>query len=144
MRQADLTVCFGVNHAKLAKDHLVVSNASCTTNCLAVVAQVLDSTVGIEKGFMTTIHSYTNDQPSLDQMHPDLYRSAPPPCDDPDIDGRRQGRRPRSPRAARQARRVSIRVPTPNVSVIDFKFVAKRSPRRTKSTTPCSARPNSS
>src|SRR5215208_2395797 len=72
---ADLTVVYGVNHDKLTKDHLVVSNASCTTNCLAPVAKVLNDAVGIEKGFMTTIHSYTNDQPSLDQVHKDLYRA---------------------------------------------------------------------
>src|SRR3974377_471961 len=70
---ADLTVVYGVNHGKLAKDHLVVSNASCTTNCLAPVAKVLNDAVGIDKGFMTTVHSYTNDQPSLDQVHKDLY-----------------------------------------------------------------------
>src|SRR3984885_7123879 len=71
---ADLTVVYGVNHDKLTKDHLVVSNASCTTNCLVPVAKVLNDAVGIEKGMMTTIHSYTNDQPSLDQLHKDLYR----------------------------------------------------------------------
>ena len=71
----DLTVVYGVNHDKLTKDHIIVSNASCTTNCLAPVAKVLHDTVGIEKGFMTTIHSYTNDQPTLDQMHKDLYRA---------------------------------------------------------------------
>src|SRR6476619_5923238 len=72
---ADLTVVYGVNHDKLTKEHRVVSNASCTTNCLAPVAMVLHNAVGIEKGFMTTVHSYTNDQPSLDQMHKDLYRA---------------------------------------------------------------------
>ena len=72
---ADLTVVYGVNHDKLKKEHLVVSNASCTTNCLAPVAKVLHDAVGIERGFMTTVHSYTNDQPSLDQMHKDLYRA---------------------------------------------------------------------
>ncbi|MFL5075953.1 MAG: type I glyceraldehyde-3-phosphate dehydrogenase, partial [Microvirga sp.] len=72
---ADLTVVYGVNHDRLTRDHQVVSNASCTTNCLAPVAKVLHDAVGIEKGFMTTIHSYTNDQPSLDQMHKDLYRA---------------------------------------------------------------------
>src|SRR3954465_5054091 len=71
----DLTVVYGVNHQKLTKDHIIVSNASCTTNCLAPVAKVLNDTVGIEQGFMTTVHSYTNDQPSLDQMHKDLYRA---------------------------------------------------------------------
>ncbi|HKX63852.1 MAG TPA: type I glyceraldehyde-3-phosphate dehydrogenase, partial [Rhizomicrobium sp.] len=72
---ADLTVVYGVNHDRLTKDHLVVSNASCTTNCLVPVAKVLHDAVGIERGMMTTIHSYTNDQPSLDQMHKDLYRA---------------------------------------------------------------------
>jgi len=71
----DLTVVYGVNHDKLTKDHLVVSNASCTTNCLAPVAKVLNDAVGIEKGMMTTVHSYTNDQPSHDQFHKDLYRA---------------------------------------------------------------------
>src|SRR3712207_700376 len=72
---ADLTVVYGVNHDKLSKEHTVVSNASCTTNCLAPVAKVLNDAVGIERGFMTTVHSYTNDQPSLDQIHKDLYRA---------------------------------------------------------------------
>src|SRR5712672_1928288 len=71
----DLTVVYGVNHDKLSRDHKVVSNASCTTNCLAPVAKVLNDAIGIDKGFMTTIHSYTNDQPSLDQVHKDLYRA---------------------------------------------------------------------
>ena len=72
---ADLTVVYGVNHDKLTKDHIVVSNASCTTNCLAPVAKVLNDAVGIDKGFMTTIHAYTGDQPTLDTMHKDLYRA---------------------------------------------------------------------
>src|SRR5499425_1028351 len=71
----DLTVVYGVNHDKLTKDHKVVSNASCTTNCLAPVAKVLNDAVGIDKGFMTTIHAYTNDQQLLDQVHKDIYRS---------------------------------------------------------------------
>ncbi|MFL5203472.1 MAG: type I glyceraldehyde-3-phosphate dehydrogenase, partial [Microvirga sp.] len=71
---ADLTVVYGVNHDKLTKDHLVISNASCTTNCLAPVAKVLNDLVGIDKGFMTTIHAYTGDQPTLDTLHKDLYR----------------------------------------------------------------------
>src|SRR5947209_15101432 len=71
----DLTVVYGVNHQKLTREHLVVSNASCTTNCLAPVAKVMNDAIGIEKGFMTTVHSYTNDQPSLDQIHKDLYRA---------------------------------------------------------------------
>jgi glyceraldehyde 3-phosphate dehydrogenase len=124
---ADLTVVYGVNHDKLTPDHLVVSNASCTTNCLAPVAQVLNDAVGIEKGFMTTIHSYTNDQPSLDQMHKDLYRARAAALSMiptstgaakavglvlPELNGKLDG--------------TSIRVPTPNVSVIDFKFIAKK------------------
>src|SRR6266508_5519691 len=76
---ADLTVVYGVNHDKLAKDHKIVSNASCTTNCLAPVAKVLNDAVGIEKGFMTTVHAYTNDQPSHDQFHTNLYRARAAP-----------------------------------------------------------------
>jgi glyceraldehyde 3-phosphate dehydrogenase len=124
---ADLTVVYGVNHDQLTKDHIVISNASCTTNCLAPVAKVLHDAVGIEKGFMTTIHSYTNDQPSLDQMHKDLYRARAAALSMiptstgaakavglvlPELNGKLDG--------------TSIRVPTPNVSVIDFKFVAKK------------------
>src|SRR5687767_8850370 len=124
---ADLTVVYGVNHDKLTRQHKVVSNASCTTNCLAPVAKVLNDAVGIDKGFMTTIHSYTNDQPSLDQMHKDLYRgraaaiSMIPTSTGaakavglvlPELNGRLDG--------------TAIRVPTPNVSVVDFKFIARR------------------
>ena len=124
---ADLTVVFGVNHDKLTKDHVVVSNASCTTNCLAPVAKVLNDAVGIDHGFMTTIHAYTGDQPTLDTMHKDLYRgraaalSMIPTSTGaakavglvlPELNGKLDG--------------VAIRVPTPNVSVVDFKFVAKR------------------
>src|SRR5262249_16413830 len=124
---ADLTVVYGVNHDKLTKDHLVISNASCTTNCLAPVAKVLNDAVGIEKGFMTTIHAYTGDQPTLDTLHKDLYRARAAALSMiptstgaakavglvlPELNGKLDG--------------VSIRVPTPNVSVIDFKFVAKR------------------
>jgi glyceraldehyde 3-phosphate dehydrogenase len=124
---ADLTVVYGVNHDKLTKEHKVVSNASCTTNCLAPVAKVLNDAVGIEHGFMTTIHAYTGDQPTLDTMHKDLYRgraaalSMIPTSTGaakavglvlPELNGKLDG--------------VSIRVPVPNVSVIDFKFVAKR------------------
>src|SRR6202011_6275103 len=76
---ADLTVVFGVNHHKLTKEHLVVSNASCTTNCLAPVAKVLNNAIGIDHGFMTTIHSYTGDQPTVDTMHRDFIAPAPPP-----------------------------------------------------------------
>ena len=91
----DKTIVYGVNHDKLTKDDIIVSNASCTTNCLVPVAKVIHDTVGINHGFMTTIHSYTNDQPSLDQMHKDLYRSrAAALVDDPDIHRRRESRRP--------------------------------------------------
>ena len=124
---ADLTVVYGVNHDRLTRAHLVVSNASCTTNCLAPVAKVIDDTVGIDKGFMTTIHAYTGDQPTLDTMHKDLYRgraaalSMIPTSTGaakavglvlPALNGRLDG--------------VAIRVPTPNVSVVDLKVVAKR------------------
>ncbi|MBH0239391.1 type I glyceraldehyde-3-phosphate dehydrogenase [Methylobrevis albus] len=124
---ADLTVVFGVNHNKITAEHTVISNASCTTNCLAPVAFVLHEAIGIEKGFMTTIHSYTGDQPTLDTMHKDLYRARAAAMSMiptstgaakavglvlPELNGKLDG--------------VSIRVPTPNVSVVDFKFIAKR------------------
>ncbi len=121
------TIVYGVNHDQLTADDLIISNASCTTNCLAPVAYVLQQLCGIERGYMTTIHSYTNDQPSLDQMHKDLYRARAAALSMiptstgaakavgkvlPDLNGKLDG--------------VSIRVPTPNVSVVDFKFVARR------------------
>jgi glyceraldehyde 3-phosphate dehydrogenase len=124
---ADRTVVFGVNHAALTAEDTVVSCASCTTNCLAPVAHVLHDAIGIEKGFMTTIHSYTGDQPTLDTMHKDLYRgraaamSMIPTSTGaakavglvlPELNGKLDG--------------VAIRVPTPNVSVVDFKFIASR------------------
>src|ERR1700691_4006951 len=124
---ADLTVVYGVNHDKLTKDHKVVSNASCTTNCLATVAKVLNDAVGIDKGFMTTIHSYTNDQPSLDQVHKDLYRTRAAALNMiPTSTGAAKAVGLVLPELAGRLDGVSIRVPTPNVSVIDFKFVAKR------------------
>src|ERR1700744_1776784 len=123
----DLTVVYGVNHDKLTKDHLVVSNASCTTNCLAPVAKVLNDAVGIDKGFMTTIHSYTNDQPSLDQVHKDLYRARAAASNMiPTSTGAAKAVGLVLPELAGKLDGVSIRVPTPNVSVIDFKFVSKR------------------
>jgi glyceraldehyde 3-phosphate dehydrogenase len=124
---ADLTVVYGVNHDKLKKEHTVVSNASCTTNCLAPVAFALHKAIGIERGYMTTIHAYTGDQPTVDTLHKDLRRaraaglSMIPTSTGaakavglvlPDLKGKLDG--------------TSIRVPTPNVSVIDFKFVPKR------------------
>ena len=125
---ADKTIVYGVNTDVLTKDDVVVSNASCTTNCLAPVAYVLNNAIGIEKGMMTTIHSYTGDQPTLDTMHKDLYRARAAAMSMiptstgaakavglvlPELNGKLDG--------------MSIRVPTPNVSVVDLKFIAKRS-----------------
>ena len=124
---ADKTIVFGVNHDTLTKDDLVVSNASCTTNCLSPVAFVLHNKIGIEKGMMTTIHSYTGDQPTLDTMHKDLYRARAAAMSMiptstgaakavglvlPELNGKLDG--------------MSVRVPTPNVSVVDLKFIAKK------------------
>jgi len=124
---ADITVVYGVNHDKLTKDHIVVSNASCTTNCLAPVAKVLNDTVGIEKGFMTTVHSYTNDQPSLDQMHKDLYRGRAAALSMiPTSTGAAKAVGLVLPELKGKLDGVAVRVPTPNVSLIDLKIVAKR------------------
>ena len=124
---ADLTVVYGVNHDKLTKDHIVVSNASCTTNCLAPVVKVLNDAIGIETGFMTTVHSYTNDQPSLDQLHKDLYRArAAAVSIIPTSTGAAKAVGLVMPELKGKLDGVSLRVPTPNVSVIDFKFTAKR------------------
>jgi glyceraldehyde 3-phosphate dehydrogenase len=124
---ADLTVVYGVNHGKLTADHKVVSNASCTTNCLAPVAKVLNDLVGIKSGFMTTIHAYTNDQQVLDQAHKDMRRARAAALNLiptstgaavavglvlPELKGKLDG--------------TSIRVPTPNVSVVDLKFIPGR------------------
>ena len=124
---ADKTIVFGVNHQSLTKDDIIVSNASCTTNCLSPVAKVLNDAVGITKGFMTTIHSYTGDQPTLDTMHKDLYRARAAALSMiptstgaakavglvlPELNGKLDG--------------VAIRVPTPNVSVVDLTFEASR------------------
>ena len=124
---ADKTIVYGVNHSVLTNTDRVVSNASCTTNCLAPLASVLNATVGIEKGFMTTIHSYTGDQPTLDRGHSDLYRARAAALNIiptstgaasavglvlPELEGKLDG--------------VAIRVPTPNVSCVDFTFEATR------------------
>ncbi|MEN0088320.1 MAG: type I glyceraldehyde-3-phosphate dehydrogenase, partial [Pseudomonadota bacterium] len=124
---ADQTIVYGVNHHLLTADDVVVSNASCTTNCLAPVAYVLNKAFGIEKGYMTTVHSYTGDQPTLDTMHSDLYRARAAAMSMiptstgaakavglvmPELDGKLDGS--------------AIRVPTPNVSLIDLKFVPSR------------------
>ncbi len=126
-KDADKTIVFGVNHETLTSDDIVVSNASCTTNCLSPVAKVLNDEIGIVKGFMTTIHSYTGDQPTLDTMHKDLYRSRAAALSMiptstgaakavglvlPELNGKLDG--------------VAIRVPTPNVSVVDLTFEAAR------------------
>src|ERR1700739_1058461 len=127
----DLTVVCGVNHEKLTKDHLVVSNASCTTNCLAPVAKVLNDSIGIDKGFMTTIHAYTNDQPSQDQGHKALYRArAAAVSMIPTSTGAAKAVGLVLPELAGKLDGVAIRVPTPNVSVVDLKFVARRATSR--------------
>jgi glyceraldehyde 3-phosphate dehydrogenase len=124
---ADLTVVYGVNHQHLTRDHVVISNASCTTNCLAPVVKVLNDLVGIEHGFMTTIHSYTNDQPTLDQMHKDLYRARAAALNMiPTSTGAAKAVGLVLPELKGKLDGVAIRVPTPNVSVVDLKFVAKR------------------
>ncbi len=124
---ADMTIVYGVNHDKLTKDHLVVSNGSCTTNCLAPVAKVLNDTVGIETGFMTTIHAYTGDQPTLDTLHHDLYRGrAAAMSMIPTSTGAAKAIGLVLPELQGKLDGVAIRVPTPNVSVIDLKIVASR------------------
>ncbi|MFN4278344.1 MAG: type I glyceraldehyde-3-phosphate dehydrogenase [Ferrovibrio sp.] len=124
---ADLTVVYGVNHDKLKAEHTVVSNASCTTNCLAPVAWVLNETVGIEKGYMTTIHAYTGDQPTLDTMHKDLYRARAAALSMiPTTTGAAKAVGLVLPELKGKLDGTAIRVPTPNVSLIDFKFIAKR------------------
>ncbi|WP_372571825.1 type I glyceraldehyde-3-phosphate dehydrogenase [Ruegeria jejuensis] len=126
-KDADKTIVYGVNDGTLTGADLVVSNASCTTNCLSPVAKVLNDTVGIKRGFMTTIHSYTGDQPTLDTLHKDLYRARAAAANMiptstgaakavglvlPELNGKLDG--------------VAIRVPTPNVSVVDLTFEADR------------------
>jgi len=121
------TVVFGVNDESLEAEDHVVSNASCTTNCLAPVAYVLNEAVGIERGFMTTIHSYTGDQPTLDTMHKDLYRARAAALSMiPTTTGAAKAVGKVLPELNGKLDGVSIRVPTPNVSVVDFKFVASR------------------
>ena len=124
---ADLTVVYGVNHDKISRDHIVVSNASCTTNCLAPVAFILNNAIGIEHGFMTTVHSYTGDQPTLDTLHKDLYRArAAAVSQIPTTTGAAKAVGLVLPELKGKLDGSSIRVPTPNVSLIDFKFVARR------------------
>jgi glyceraldehyde 3-phosphate dehydrogenase len=124
---ADLTVVYGVNHQKLTREHLVVSNASCTTNCLVPVAKVLNDAVGIERGMMTTVHSYTNDQPILDQVHKDLYRARAAALSMiPTSTGAAKAVGLVLPELKGKLDGISVRVPTPNVSLVDLKFVAGR------------------
>ena len=124
---ADITVVYGVNHDKLKADHLVVSNASCTTNCLAPVAKVLHDLVGIKSGFMTTIHSYTNDQKILDQAHKDLRRArAAAMSMIPTSTGAAAAVGLVLPELKGKLDGTAIRVPTPNVSVVDLKFIPGR------------------
>ena len=124
---ADKTIVYGVNHATLTKDDLVVSNASCTTNCLSPVAQVLNQAIGITRGFMTTIHSYTGDQPTLDTMHRDLYRARAAALSMiPTSTGAAKAVGLVLPELKGKLDGVAIRVPTPNVSVVDLVFEAGR------------------
>ncbi|OYU68538.1 MAG: type I glyceraldehyde-3-phosphate dehydrogenase [Alphaproteobacteria bacterium PA2] len=124
---ADKTIVFGVNHNTLTKDDLIVSNASCTTNCLAPVAKVLHELAGIERGYMTTIHSYTGDQPTLDTMHSDLYRArAAAMSMIPTSTGAAKALGLVIPELQGKLDGSSIRVPTPNVSVVDLTWVPGR------------------
>ena len=124
---ADKTIVYGVNHNTLTKDDIIVSNASCTTNCLSPVAQVLNAAIGINRGFMTTIHSYTGDQPTLDTMHKDLYRGRAAALSMiPTSTGAAKAVGLVLPELAGKLDGVAIRVPTPNVSVVDLVFEASR------------------
>jgi glyceraldehyde 3-phosphate dehydrogenase len=123
----DLTVVFGVNHDKLQANHVVVSNASCTTNCLAPVAYVLHKAIGIEHGFMTTIHSYTGDQNTVDTMHKDLHRARAAAANIiPTSTGAAKAVGLVLPELKGKLDGTAIRVPTPNVSLVDFKFKSKK------------------
>ncbi|MCC5988122.1 MAG: type I glyceraldehyde-3-phosphate dehydrogenase [Pararhodobacter sp.] len=126
-KNADKTVVYGVNHRELLAEHLVVSNGSCTTNCLAPLAKVLHEAVGIESGIMTTIHSYTGDQPTLDRRHNDLYRArAAAMAMIPTSTGAAKALGEVLPELAGRLDGTAIRVPTPNVSAVDLTFVASR------------------
>ena len=126
-KDVDLTVVYGVNHDKLAAGHDLVSNASCTTNCLAPIAKVLNDTVGIERGLMTTVHSYTNDQKILDQIHKDMRRArAAAMSMIPTTTGAARAVGEVLPELKGRLDGSAIRVPTPNVSVVDLTFQPKR------------------
>ncbi len=123
----DLTVVYGVNHDKLTAEHVVVSNASCTTNCLAPVAKVLNDSIGIERGLMTTVHAYTNDQKILDQIHPDMRRArAAAMSIIPTTTGAARAVGEVLPELKGKLDGSAIRVPTPNVSLVDLTFTPKR------------------
>jgi glyceraldehyde 3-phosphate dehydrogenase len=123
----DLTVVYGVNHDKLTAEHTIVSNASCTTNCLAPVAKVLNNAIGIERGLMTTIHAYTNDQKILDQIHPDMRRArAAGMSMIPTTTGAARAVGEVLPELKGKLDGSAVRVPTPNVSLIDLTFTPKR------------------
>jgi len=125
---ADLTVVFGVNDGKITKDHKILSNASCTTNCLAPVAHVLNQAFGIERGFMTTVHSYTGDQVTVDTLHKDLRRArASAVSMIPTSTGAARAIGLVLPELKGKLDGSAIRVPTPNVSMIDLTFVSKKS-----------------
>ena len=126
-KNADKTVVYGVNHRQLSLDHLVVSNGSCTTNCLAPLAKVLNDAIGIESGIMTTIHSYTGDQPTLDRRHKDLYRArAAAMAMIPTSTGAAKAIGEVLPELKGRLDGSAIRVPTPNVSAVDLTFVASK------------------
>jgi glyceraldehyde 3-phosphate dehydrogenase len=123
----DLTVVYGVNHQKLTADHRIVSNASCTTNCLAPVAKVMNDTIGIERGLMTTIHAYTNDQKILDQIHPDMRRArAAAMSMIPTTTGAARAVGEVLPELKGKLDGSAVRVPTPNVSLVDLTFTPHR------------------
>ncbi len=127
----DLTVVYGVNHEKLTAQHVIVSNASCTTNCLAPVAKVLNDAIGIERGLMTTIHAYTNDQKILDQIHPDMRRArAAAMSMIPTTTGAARAVGEVLPELKGKLDGSAVRVPTPNVSLIDLTFTPSRDTTR--------------
>ena len=126
-KNVDLTVVYGVNHDKLSAEHTIVSNASCTTNCLAPVAKVLNDAIGIERGLMTTVHAYTNDQKILDQIHPDLRRArAAAMSMIPTTTGAARAVGEVLPELKGKLDGSAIRVPVPDVSLIDLTFTPKR------------------
>ena len=124
---ADLTVVYGVNHDKITSEHTVISNASCTTNCLAPVAFVLNNAIGIQSGYMTTIHAFTSDQPTLDTYHGDLHRARSAATSMiPTSTGAAKAVGLVMPELLGKLDGTAIRVPTSNVSLIDFKFIPNR------------------